>query len=284
MSRVTKRLAPPPTKHISATEWSRVARPQLDGSDTAVMLANANRLGWFRADSRARRTILNRVAIRTLPVGRHTPSGWRPGDPAHEHFTEAATCLRLLWSEVATQFAQLVSTVYAVDLDSSARVGYSSDHWTTGPFTIAVTYFDPLGTAEGMVHELAHLKLLYLGVPREGKSVLLRNSPLERYPSPVRGCDRPMPAVLHALYSWVHMLHLELRMRQPRRERRLQRAARNLMWVSQMRQTIDRHARWTRNGEAWYEGLRAWTDDLMRQGATISGASYRSIPSRPNTT
>jgi HEXXH motif-containing protein len=229
--------------------------------------------------------ILNRVAVRRLPVGRHVPDGWRPGDPAHEHFTEAATHLRLLWSEIALQFAELVSTVYAVDLDSSRGVGYSSDHWITGPFTIGVTYFDPVGTAEGMVHELAHLKLLYLGVPREGKSVLLRNSPSERYPSPVRGCDRPMPAVLHALYSWVHMLHLDLRfmrIMQPYRESTVQRTGRNLTWVSEMLQTIDRHARWTRAGEAWYEGVRAWTGELMRQGSAIPGLSYRSPLATPD--
>jgi HEXXH motif-containing protein len=246
--------------------WRHIAQPQPDGTDTAIVLASARRYGWVRPRQDGAPAILNRrVAVRPLPAGKHAPNGWRPGDASHEHFREAGTYLRLLWPEVASQFCELVSTVYAVELETSPRLGYSSDHWITGPFTIALTCFDPFGTTEGMVHELAHLKFIYLGVPREGKSVFLRNLPSELYPSPVRGCKRPMTAVLHAFYSWVHMLDLDLRIAPVNRDWALRRLPRNLEWVSEMRTTLDRHARWTREGEAWYEGAREWTDLLLRR-------------------
>jgi len=247
--------------------WRLCGRPPADGLDTRFALNVARLRGWTRKRVAADERLFDgRVALLPLPDHAPLPVGWRRGNPHEANFREAEEILSSLWPEVAEQFGELVSVAYAVDLESPWRQGYSSDHWITGPFTMAVTGLDAYGTAEGLVHEMAHLKLIYLGVPREGASELLLNPPTELHPSPVRGCDRPLTAILHALYSWMHMLELQLRMLPTRRQQALQRLARNVAWVAEMDQLVARKARWSRSGEAFHAGARTWIDELLRAG------------------
>lgn len=81
------------------------------------------------------------------------------------------------------------------------------------PFEIYSTVYDPLGFAEGIVHEFAHWKLYTLGVHLESWPLeFLENDFAERYESPIRkDIERPMAAVVHAHYSYLHVIEINLR-------------------------------------------------------------------------
>ncbi|MCA9688176.1 MAG: hypothetical protein KC636_01110 [Myxococcales bacterium] len=90
----------------------------------------------------------------------------------------------------------------------------SASHFDTYRFgVIYATIFDPFGLAQAFVHEAAHQKLFGLGVLIEGADRIVRNDPARLYPSPiVLDRPRPMTAVLHAEFSFIHVTELELRL------------------------------------------------------------------------
>lgn len=74
------------------------------------------------------------------------------------------------------------------------------------------------------MHEAAHQKLFGLGVLIEHADRIVRNDLTRLFPSPIVERPRPMTAVLHAEYSFIHVTELELRLldvmcEQPGRER-----------------------------------------------------------------
>src|SRR5205807_5202222 len=67
--------------------------------------------------------------------------------------------------------------------------------------------------AEAFVRELAHQKLRALGVSQESAWRLVTNGPAELFPTPLSTCvARPMTSVLHALYSLLYVVELDLRL------------------------------------------------------------------------
>src|SRR3990167_4406497 len=68
-----------------------------------------------------------------------------------------------------------------------------------------VTTYDPQGCAQGIYHEVGHLRLESLGMHIEGHdNRLILNGPEELYDSPVRfDKQRPMEACIHGLYAWI---------------------------------------------------------------------------------
>jgi HEXXH motif-containing protein len=79
--------------------------------------------------------------------------------------------------------------------------------------TLCATIDDPIGCAQALVHEMSHQKLRALCVSVESAWRLITNDPADLFPSPIRiGRQRPMTAVLHAQYSFIHVVELDLRM------------------------------------------------------------------------
>lgn len=71
---------------------------------------------------------------------------------------------------------------------------------------------DVIGGAEGLLHEMGHLKLKRMGVYYEHWNAVLANRPDELYVSPIRKDKlRPMGAVLHGLYSYLHVTEFDRR-------------------------------------------------------------------------
>lgn len=95
-----------------------------------------------------------------------------------------------------------------------AQASGSGSHFDNYRFgLIYATIFDPIGLAQAFVHEAAHQKLFGLGVLIEHADRIVRNDPTCLYPSPiVLGRPRPMTAVLHAEYSFIHVTALELQL------------------------------------------------------------------------
>jgi hypothetical protein len=124
------------------------------------------------------------------------------------------------------------------------------------------------GTAEGIYHEVGHLRLESLGVwieHHDGR--LIRNAPDELYSSPVRrDKKRPMSAVLHATYSWLMFTENDWQNYSAgAMDVDLFRdySAHNLPKLRNGIAEVMRYAKPTRDGEAFLDGMRAWADDLL---------------------
>jgi HEXXH motif-containing protein len=119
------------------------------------------------------------------------------------------------WPEVVLTFDSSVIFVVDVAIDgewSSKNSGSSSTHLAEHLGAVFVTFYDPVGTACGCVHEMAHNKLMRLGVQMESSHKLILNDPCELFVSPVRkDKPRPMQAIMHAVYSFIHVTELLLR-------------------------------------------------------------------------
>ena len=145
----------------------------------------------------------------------------------------------------------------------------SRGHSPTPPFAVYVTCFDAFGTAESLVHEMAHVKLRCLGVQVESSSRLIVNPPTELYRSPLRSYRRPMTAVVHAFYSWLHITELDTRWAEVDPERALMRMARNCDWIQAMAQEIRAHARTDEAGCRFLPPLFAWAERLLARGRAL---------------
>lgn len=132
------------------------------------------------------------------------------------------------------------------------------------PWTVIyTTVFDPIGGAEGIVHEAGHLTLHALGVAFESHDgELIKNVPDELFVSPIRKDKlRPMSAVLHAHYSYVLVTALDLIIADGMDEGGgLAHLVYNLPRIEEGVVTINEHAKWTEAGEAFWSGLRNWTE------------------------
>lgn len=118
-----------------------------------------------------------------------------------------------VWPEMAVKIEKEVTGWYPViaGFDPKSRGHYSGA--ASNPEWIYSSLDDPLGGAEGLLHEYGHLDLKRRGIFYEHwhKGTLL-NGPDERYVSPVRkDMLRPMGAVLHAQYSYLYVTEFDVR-------------------------------------------------------------------------
>jgi HEXXH motif-containing protein len=155
---------------------------------------------------------------------------------------------------------------------NDSGTGSCSGSVSNRPFAIYVTYFDAFGAAEAMLHEMAHIKLRCFGVLVESCSRLILNKAPELYVSPVRTFKRPMTAVVHACYSWMHLTELDLRLmavHPPRARLRLQR---NCQWIAQTSHEIRTNIRLDPEGAAFFEPFYAWADRIIDKARELGVA------------
>ena len=259
-------------------DWTRVSEPQRDGYDTLVALALAKReLHWTALAPPPPPHIFDgRVALRPWRSGVPLNPLLAPGSLEHANLRRAETYLKTAWPIAHRQFAELVAELAPMDLlgpASGARIGSYSGHSPAPPFAIYVTCFDAFGTAESLVHEMAHVKLRCLGVQIESASRLILNSPSELYRSPLRAHRRPMTAVVHAFYSWLHIVELDTRLADVEPRRALLRMARNCDWIEAMAQEIRANVRTDESGQRFLPQLFAWAERLLVRGRSLLRAA-----------
>jgi len=243
------------TARAIAIDWSRVAAPQTDGYDrAAVRGAMRERWGW--------------EPNRQLPDGL---GSFGPGcgySQATEVEILAVLAALDLWPDGRAMVASTVDVATYWRSTEPGGVGCSCGHWqppeTGGATVVFTTVGDPIGGAEGLVHEAGHLRLHALGVDLEAHDGrLLANAPDELHVSPIRKDKlRPMSAVLQAQYSYVWVTALDLAVGDAATEH----LSVNLPRVITGRATIERGARWTPAGAEWWGGLCRWMDDVFEDG------------------
>lgn len=266
-------------------EWERVAEPQVDGYDSDVTLQA------LRESRYAERT------SRTVPQ-QHGPV-WTDGSPARwivmaDHMRPSSMLhdmdhtnaqvqggLRLLetWPAVRLMCSRLLVALCPISAGTPAEghggtCGNFGDDWGW----IYCTADNAWGFAEGIVHEVAHWKLRAFGIWFEDWTPrLIANSVNDRYVSPVRkDMPRPMGAVLHAQYSYIHVAQMCVRMLQAT----LVPTVSNYEWtllqlqrITEGQKTLREHFRGTAEGQRFFEGMDAWTTRVIEEGtaAVVKG-------------
>lgn len=269
---------------LRSVDWRRMAEPQKDGYDTDMTLRLAEHGGSpLRPEPYRRRPIDGAaticdgmVAVRRAPEGGLTTDKIVPASADHPNIAAAAGLLAR-WPEAYAQFGRLVDTVYPYTDPEQARLGEralgSSSHSYESDFgSVLATVDDALGLAQALVHEMAHQKLRALGVSFETADRLIANDPSERYDSPIRKDQtRPMTAVFHAQYSFIHVTALDLHMlaaAQEERERQniLMLLARNVPRMQQGHEEVTKHIRTDADGRLFVDAFMEWSGDVLQRG------------------
>lgn len=272
----------------AAIDWSRVPEPQADAYDTEVALELARFAGHTRRDVGDTPTILGgKVAVRHPEDNYRTPPGWKPAPEGDPNLAFAADFLEC-WPEVRQQFGRIIHSVYPYsepNLGSGSCSAPAQDASGTSEYSgkifgaINVTVFDPIGSSEALVHELAHQKLWALGVDFEYASRLVLNPPTERYPSPVRKEPRPMTALVHAAYAWLYIVNLQLKLIPFEAERGTQPDVlqvfvehyfvRNLSHLEKAFKGVVENVTYDTAGEVFFGSLFEWGTRLLTEGHQV---------------
>ena len=269
-------------------DWRRMAEPQVDGYDTEVILKLMSIPSRRRPQQCVREvpkggsTLLGgRVEVRNRERGGLEDNRFVPASPDHPNVPLAEDLLGA-WPEVAKQLPRIVHTIQPWRQPEKPpeywqeHPGYSSHHKEEEFGTIMVTVDSAIALAEAMVHEMAHHKLYAMGVPRVEVYRLIVNDPSELYVSPVvKDRKRPMTAVLHAQYSFMHVTALDIAMYEGPEtipdQKRLARLllGRNVKRMETGYEEIAKYARTDEEGRLFLDRFMRWSEAVLSHGQEI---------------
>jgi HEXXH motif-containing protein len=269
---------------LSGVDWRRMAAPQDDGYDTDMTLRLAENCGTPSRPLPYRRRPIDgaatfcdgMVAVRQAPELGMMTDRIVPAQIDHPNIPLGAAFLAR-WPAAYAQFGRLVDTVYPYTDPVQASQGEcalgSSSHSYEDQFgSVHATVDNALGFAQALIHEMAHQKLRALGVSVESAERLVANNPSELFDSPIRkDRPRPMTAVLHAQYSFIHVTALDLHMlagAKGERERQyiLMLLARNVPRMQAGYQEVARHIRTDEVGRLFVDAFMEWSGDVLQRG------------------
>lgn len=262
-------------------DWSRVAIPQKNAYDTDVLLQALRDLD----DSHEIQHPANpgpdeptlfggRVAVREGPRPAMREPDFRLA-PLDDPALTLASSLLTRWSEIHEQFGRVMRVLvplHSASVSPAQRAFMlgSSSYSDDRVFGLMLaTVEDPLGLAQAMVQEMARCKLRALGIFSHEAHRFLTNPPEERATSPIRhDGPRPVPEVVHAVYSFVHVIALDLAMiegeEDPRiLERMVLLLARNTPRMRSGCGELERTLRTDRPGEVFFGAFLAWADEIL---------------------
>jgi HEXXH motif-containing protein len=272
----------------AAIDWSRMAEPQADGYDTLAILRLIEeepapwrphppiREAGEDAPSVCDGTVA--VAIRDAPL---LPAPrFAPVHAVHPNFTKALNYVAR-WPVASAQFPRIIHTVQCFTDTAIAstkgehRLGSASHSINERFGVIGLTVDSPLATAQAVVHEMAHHKLRAIGIANEEAIRIVTNSPADLFPSPVVvEQPRPMTAVLHAEYSFIHVTQLDLMMHAGEENEKsradiLVLLARNVPRMEAGFATIRQHVQTDAAGKVFIDAFLNWSDQVLRNGRRV---------------
>jgi HEXXH motif-containing protein len=269
---------------LETVDWARMAEPQDDGYDTDVTLRLAENgvtplrpLPYRRRTTDGEETFCDgAVAVRQAPVLGLMTDALLPARVDHPNIAIGGALLSL-WPNAYAQFTRLIDTVYPYTDPEQASMGDqalgSSSHSYEEDFgSVHATVDNALGFAQALIHEMAHQKLRALGVSFEMAERLITNNPSEEFESPIRkDRTRPMSAVVHAQYSFIHVTALDLHMlakANGQRERQfiLMLLARNVPRMQLGYEEVARHVKTDEAGRQFIEAFMNWSSDVLQRG------------------
>ncbi len=272
-------------------DWTKMAVPRADHYDTDTVLHLATTgTSPLRNTPHVRRTADGfptfcdgTVALRPYTGLVFSSKNIVPAPPDHPH-PEIAASLLSSWPEAYAQFKTLMDTVHPyTDLPQSKMGTFafgSSSHSFERDFgSIHVTIDDPIGMAQAMIHEMAHQKLRAMGISIETARHLITNNPSDRFSSPIRkDRPRPMTAVFHAQYSFMHVTALDLYLFKSAettsdRVRILMLLARNATRMQAGYEEIAQNIRTDQNGALFVTAFMSWSDEVLREATEVLNAN-----------
>lgn len=255
-------------------DWSKIAEPQEDGYDTEVVLEFAEKAGYRRDLPNPEASVFDgAIAIsHDNSLLGYEGCVYAPHD--HPNLKKAEEIIRA-WPVAYRQCKALVQSICFYSLPrfgDDKIIGSICGPGQAGFGSIIVTVNHHMGLAEGIVHEMAHHKLRAIGIDMEASKGLLRNSPDERYPSPIRyDCLRPMMAVVHAQYSYTYIAQLDLFALRNQSEPSRDVAIRELSLAVILPKlefgidVIEQNARTDDNGETFLAGFMDWCKRVIAE-------------------
>lgn len=278
---------------IEKTDWARVAAPQADGYDTRIVLQCAEKAGKSVEASPYTGSLIDGfLSVKPLAFPNEVSMWCGQGPLEHPNIPRALNLLKC-WQEGFEQFKKLVNTIYPIQnvkissaafpnsgAHSSKIVLGSSSHSEWKRFgSLYCTLTDPIGTAQAFVHEMAHQKLRALGIHVEKSYRFIRNSPDELFESPVRKDKlRPMTAIVHATYSWIYIVQLNVRMLAAQKQNNSedivinlfnQYLKRNIMPLVNGMETIHANISLDAEGESFFAGLYEWYNEILSEAGSL---------------
>ena len=258
--------------------WKRVAEPQSDQYDSTITLEFARRRGYLRADIGGAPTFFDgKIGLRGDDWISFGPD-CVPAPKDHPNLERASELIRL-WPIVFTQCQLLIDSVtpfFDVQNPEDRTLGSTCGPGGSGFGAIASTVNNHVGFAEALLHEMAHHKLRALGVEFESADRIITNPSEQRFKSPIRyDCLRPMPAVLHAQYSYTYVSALDIEIiktaRNLEKDRRI--AEESLAVILPKLEfglkVIQENAQLDSTGADFLVGLFAWTGRILEDGYRI---------------
>ena len=266
-------------------DWARMAAPQTDQYDTGVVLELAatttsplRKDPWVPQPVDGHPTVFDgRVALRESEQFVMTAPEF-PTAPFDNPNIPAAERLLKRWPEAHEQFATLMDSIdphtdVSIPTDRGASSLGSSSHSLEEQFgAIIVTIDNVYGLAQALVHEMSHQKLRAMGVSLEAADRLVTNDPQQLYPSPIKiGMNRPMTAVLHAEYSFIHVTALDLKMLDGETDEFALECltmllARNVRRMEMGFPVIDKNVETDEEGQEFVRAFLSWAADVIDGG------------------
>lgn len=261
---------------MKSISWDRVAAPQKDGYDTQVTLEFAAKSYGYAGKTLEEPLWLD-GSINLRPLGRSLSVDLVNAPLDHPNL-EVASKLLDSWPVVRQQVSELVDTVYPLDDERYKGIttvqgcccGQESEFGH-----IYSTVMDPVGFAEGIVHEMGHWRIHALGIHLEDwDGLLLSNKPDELFPSPIRKDKlRPIGAVLHGQYSYVYVTGLNIQIVKQSKAQGstlgMAHLAINLPRITEGLGTLKDSARTTKAGTAFLKGFYEWTSSVISEGNAL---------------
>jgi hypothetical protein len=262
---------------MAPISWKQAAFPQPDGSDTEIvktLVRLPDRPGPEQVTM-----FDNRTTVMPVEGGFQRPR-YVPAPARHPNYRRAEALLQS-WPEIYEQCGELLFVVHPYNDTSRTadkwRVAYgSSSHcFDLGFGSVRVTIDNAFGLAQALVHEMSHQKLRAFGVDQSSADRLVANDPTEVFDSPiVLHQRRPMTAVVHAQYSFMHVTALDVAMFEhatddETRSASLELLARNLPRMEMGRIELERHLRTDNEGKMFFSAFDEWSEDILRRGRFI---------------
>jgi HEXXH motif-containing protein len=270
-------LSPSTNDTAFGIDWSRMAYPQEDGVDTAMLLRQTPRRPRRSETTDASTLCDGRVAVRPAPAQGVMSRRFRAAPVEHPNLSTAVSYLSR-WPAAYDQFTRLVDTVYPYTDSAQAdqgewSLGGSSYSHEEDLASVHVTVDNALGLAQALVKEMAHQKLRALGVSARRTGRLVINDGGDMYAGPIcrAGQRQPMSAVFHDQYAFMHVTALDLHMltaasHEVERQHLLMLLARNIPRVDAGHAVIVEHVETDTAGRAFVDAFLSWSRTVLDQG------------------
>lgn len=266
---------------IVGYNWRQVAKPQHTMYDLAVITAKDKLWDYSRQAAKPRSWLGGSIAVNTDRSITQGESTFLPSSmDATQEWADSLLPYLTQWQDGWHAMMTYLDELWPFFTVHGGKGCMSGHHVLTAALPIHAVFVsinDFGGCAQGMYHEMAHLRLESLGIKIDTHDgSLLLNPPDELYNSSVRfDTKRPMSAVLHGLYAWLmftendyHNYLNGLFTMQDFRDY----SERNIPKIENGLKEVLEFGRWTDEGGDFMVGVRDWANDLTRRCRAVFDA------------